>query len=463
MSGLGPETPYTLRVSSGVTDSLVGRVLDGRYRVLSHIADGGMATVYLALDTRLDREVALKVMRPDLAHDETLRQPVPPRGALGGPAVAPQRRRRLRPGRGRRQHVPGHGVRPGPDPARGDAGRGARSPRAPPSTSWSRCCRRSPPPTGPASSTATSSPRTSSSASDGTVKVADFGLARAVTSQTTTSPDRRAARHRRLPLPRAGRARHRRRPQRRLRRRADPVRDAHRARRRSPATPRSTSPTSTSTAPCPSPSSRVPSVPAELDALVAAGHLARPRPAAGRRRRLPRPGAPDPRSTLTPTELDRRPEGASAAAGGASTVPVARTDRPPGAARARHVRRGGATAAAGSTTAAPTAPPRSAVAARPERRTTARAQRRGPWWWAIAAPAPAGCRGGGLWFFIIGPGSPTVVPVVAGKTYDAGRARADRRPPRRQARRGVRREGAQGQRHLGRPRAGQRGRGAAPT
>ena len=34
------ETSYTLRVSSGVTESLQGRVLDGRYRVQSHIADG---------------------------------------------------------------------------------------------------------------------------------------------------------------------------------------------------------------------------------------------------------------------------------------------------------------------------------------------------------------------------------------------------------------------------------------
>ena len=46
-------------------------MLDGRYRVLSRLADGGMATVYVALDLRLDREVALKVMRPDLAKDET--------------------------------------------------------------------------------------------------------------------------------------------------------------------------------------------------------------------------------------------------------------------------------------------------------------------------------------------------------------------------------------------------------
>ena len=46
-------------------------MLDGRYRVLSHLADGGMATVYVALDERLDRKVALKVMRPDLANDES--------------------------------------------------------------------------------------------------------------------------------------------------------------------------------------------------------------------------------------------------------------------------------------------------------------------------------------------------------------------------------------------------------
>ena len=39
--------------------------------MLSHLADGGMATVYIALDQRLDRKVALKVMHPDLAKDES--------------------------------------------------------------------------------------------------------------------------------------------------------------------------------------------------------------------------------------------------------------------------------------------------------------------------------------------------------------------------------------------------------
>ena len=48
----------------------IGQVLDGRYRVESLIARGGMATVYQGTDTRLDRSVALKIMHADLASDE---------------------------------------------------------------------------------------------------------------------------------------------------------------------------------------------------------------------------------------------------------------------------------------------------------------------------------------------------------------------------------------------------------
>ncbi len=49
------------------TDPLLGRLVDGRYEIAARIARGGMATVYLATDRRLDREVALKVMHPHLA------------------------------------------------------------------------------------------------------------------------------------------------------------------------------------------------------------------------------------------------------------------------------------------------------------------------------------------------------------------------------------------------------------
>jgi len=62
--------PYTPRVDTALQDPFVGRELDGRYLVRSRIARGGMATVYLALDRRLDREVALKVMHAHLADDE---------------------------------------------------------------------------------------------------------------------------------------------------------------------------------------------------------------------------------------------------------------------------------------------------------------------------------------------------------------------------------------------------------
>jgi serine/threonine-protein kinase len=52
-----------------VADAMVGREIDGRYRVERRIARGGMATVYQALDMRLDRTVALKIMHPGLAED----------------------------------------------------------------------------------------------------------------------------------------------------------------------------------------------------------------------------------------------------------------------------------------------------------------------------------------------------------------------------------------------------------
>lgn len=54
-------------VDRTLQDPLVGQTLDGRYRVESRIAVGGMATVYRALDTRLDRPLALKVMHPALS------------------------------------------------------------------------------------------------------------------------------------------------------------------------------------------------------------------------------------------------------------------------------------------------------------------------------------------------------------------------------------------------------------
>ncbi len=56
--------------SGGVAgDPLVGRLLDGRYRLGARIARGGMAGVYEATDLRLDRQVAVKVMHAGLGDD----------------------------------------------------------------------------------------------------------------------------------------------------------------------------------------------------------------------------------------------------------------------------------------------------------------------------------------------------------------------------------------------------------
>ena len=52
----------------------LGIVLEDRYELLDPLGSGGMAVVYRALDKRLNRNVAVKIMRPELAHNEKFRQ-----------------------------------------------------------------------------------------------------------------------------------------------------------------------------------------------------------------------------------------------------------------------------------------------------------------------------------------------------------------------------------------------------
>ena len=47
-----------------------GQIIGGRYEIVKSIGEGGMANVYLANDKILDRKVAIKVLRGDLANDE---------------------------------------------------------------------------------------------------------------------------------------------------------------------------------------------------------------------------------------------------------------------------------------------------------------------------------------------------------------------------------------------------------
>ena len=63
-------TPRIVPMDTTLARPPIGQLLDGRYRVESLIARGGMATVYLGTDTRLERTVALKIMHAELANDE---------------------------------------------------------------------------------------------------------------------------------------------------------------------------------------------------------------------------------------------------------------------------------------------------------------------------------------------------------------------------------------------------------
>lgn len=55
-------------------DKYIGKMLDERYEILEIIGEGGMAVVYRALDRRLNRYVAVKIMRDDMASDEEFRR-----------------------------------------------------------------------------------------------------------------------------------------------------------------------------------------------------------------------------------------------------------------------------------------------------------------------------------------------------------------------------------------------------
>lgn len=55
-------------------DKNIGQLLDGRYELLAAIGEGGMAVVYKARDVRLDRLVAVKLMREEMAADEEVRR-----------------------------------------------------------------------------------------------------------------------------------------------------------------------------------------------------------------------------------------------------------------------------------------------------------------------------------------------------------------------------------------------------
>ena len=57
-----------------MTDTMIGRTLNGRYKITERVGVGGMAEVYRAQDTVLGRSVAIKVMLQRYAEDEAFSQ-----------------------------------------------------------------------------------------------------------------------------------------------------------------------------------------------------------------------------------------------------------------------------------------------------------------------------------------------------------------------------------------------------
>ncbi len=406
-SGARVVTTYTPTVSPP-GDALIGRTLDGRYRVLSRLADGGMATVYLALDERLDREVALKVMRPHLAHDETFvsrfRREARSAAALSHPNVVAVFDQGQDDGSVflAMEYVPGLTLR---DVLREE---GTLSPRAAldvldavlqalAEAHTKGLIHRD------------VKPENVIINDNGTVKVADFGLARAVSSQTMTSSSG-------VLLGTVAYLS----PEQVERGVADARSDVYAAGlmlfEMLTGTKAFTGETPIHVAyqhvhgGVPMPSDRVPGLPPALDELVAVATARdpdeRPTDAADFLTLLRRA-----RATLSPAVLDARPDGVAALA--AASVPTATAALPVRDRSAVVPSRNGSGGSPGHARTTAIALPREPL----EGVVVAGGDRRGRNWWP-AAFASILLAAATAWFFFLGPGAMATVPSVLDRTQD---------------------------------------------
>jgi len=63
--------------------SAAGRIIAGRYRLIEPVGEGGMATLWKAMDEQLEREVAVKILRP-----QEIPQSAATRAQLQGPGLS---------------------------------------------------------------------------------------------------------------------------------------------------------------------------------------------------------------------------------------------------------------------------------------------------------------------------------------------------------------------------------------
>ncbi|MEO7334861.1 MAG: protein kinase, partial [Gemmatimonadales bacterium] len=72
---------------------MIGRMVGGRYRLIAPLGEGGMATIWRAVDEQLDREVAVKLLRPQYGNDTgfaaRFKQEARSAGSLSHPNIVP--------------------------------------------------------------------------------------------------------------------------------------------------------------------------------------------------------------------------------------------------------------------------------------------------------------------------------------------------------------------------------------
>jgi serine/threonine-protein kinase len=72
---------------------MIGRLINGRYRLIAPLGEGGMATIWRAVDEQLDREVAVKILREQFGSDAgfaaRFRQEARSAGSLTHPNIVP--------------------------------------------------------------------------------------------------------------------------------------------------------------------------------------------------------------------------------------------------------------------------------------------------------------------------------------------------------------------------------------